>query len=149
MASSLAISNRARVDRHARRARRDGERERGEAEGERDLLSVAFHLNECDVFRSKRSALARCDEGAPRRREPNLRRSHSRRSRPEGEGELRLAREILADEALPLHLGDAEALVELGEDNLHHEGIARNDGATELDAIDAGEEELLLGTTGA
>jgi|TARA_B100001996_G_scaffold93333_1_gene69695 hypothetical protein len=69
--------------------------------------------------------------------------------RTECEREFGLARELVADEALALHLGDAEALVELGEDNLHHEGIARNDGATELDAIDAGEEELLLGTTGA
>ena len=69
--------------------------------------------------------------------------------RAKREGELGLAREFLSHEALALHLGDAEALVELGEDNLHHEGIARNDGATELDAIDAGEEELLLGTTGA
>ena len=58
-------------------------------------------------------------------------------SRAEGEGELRLARELLADEALPLHLGDAEALVHLGEDHLHHELVARDDGPAELDAVDA------------
>lgn len=69
--------------------------------------------------------------------------------RAERQGELGFARELISNEALTLHFRDPETLVELGEDNLHHEGIARNDGATELDAIDAGEEELLLGTTGA
>lgn len=59
------------------------------------------------------------------------------RLRAEGEGELRLARQVLADEALALHLGDAEALVHLGQDHLHHELVARDDGPAELDAVDA------------
>lgn len=59
------------------------------------------------------------------------------RLRAEGEGELRLARQVLADEALALHLCDAEALVHLGQDHLHHELVARDDGPAELDAVDA------------
>ena len=67
--------------------------------------------------------------------------------RAESECEFSLASELIADEALTLHLGDAKTLVKLGEDNLHHERIARNDGSAELDAIDASEEEFLLRTT--
>ena len=57
--------------------------------------------------------------------------------RAEREGELGLARELLSHEALALHLGDAEALVHLGQDHLHHELVARDDGPAELDAVDA------------
>lgn len=71
--------------------------------------------------------------------------SRSRSLRAECEGELRFARQIISHEALTLHLGDAEALVHLGEDNLHHELVTWDDGAAELDAVDAGEEKLLLG----
>ena len=57
--------------------------------------------------------------------------------RTECEREFGLARELVADEALALHLGDAEALVHLGQDHLHHELVARDDGPAELDAVDA------------
>ena len=69
--------------------------------------------------------------------------------RAERQGELGFARELVSNEALALHFRDPETLVELGEDNLHDEGVARNDGTTELDAVDPGEEELLLGPASA
>jgi hypothetical protein len=69
--------------------------------------------------------------------------------RAERQGELGFARELISNEALTLHFRDPETLVELGEDNLHDEGVARNDGTTELDAVDPSEEELLLGTASA
>ena len=69
--------------------------------------------------------------------------------RAERQGELGFARELISNEALTLHFRDPETLVELGEDNLHDEGVTRNHGTTELDAVDPGEEELLLGTASA
>lgn len=67
--------------------------------------------------------------------------------RPERERELGFTRELVADEALALHLRDAETLIQLGEDNLHDERIARDHGTAELHAIDAGEKEFLLRTS--
>ena len=69
--------------------------------------------------------------------------------RAERQGELGFARELVSNEALTLHFRDPETLVELGEDNLHDEGVTRNHGTTELDAVDPGEKELLLGTASA
>lgn len=64
--------------------------------------------------------------------------------RPQRERELGFARELIADKALTLHLGDAKALVQLGEHNLHDERIARNHGAAELHAVNTGEKEFFL-----
>ena len=64
--------------------------------------------------------------------------------RPERERELGFARELISNEALTLHFRDPETLVELGEDNLHDERIARNHGAAELHAVNAGEKEFFL-----
>mmetsp|Transcript_12022 Transcript_12022/g.39953 ORF Transcript_12022/g.39953 Transcript_12022/m.39953 type:complete len:241 (-) Transcript_12022:59-781(-) len=62
----------------------------------------------------------------------------------ERERELRFAREFVSHEALSLHLGDAEPFVHFRQVHAHHELVAGHDRSSELDAVDAGEEKLLL-----
>ena len=64
--------------------------------------------------------------------------------RPESERELGFAREIVADEALAFHLRDTETLVELGENNLHDESVARDHWTAKLHPVDPGEKEFFL-----
>jgi hypothetical protein len=48
---------------------------------------------------------------------------------------------------LPFHLRDAETFVQLCQNHLHDQLVARNDRSSEFHAVDAGEEKLLLRAT--
>ena len=67
--------------------------------------------------------------------------------RPQRQRQLGFARQLLPHERLSFHFRDAKTFVQLCQNHLHDQLVARYYRSAEFHAVDAGEEELLLRAT--